>query len=106
MTAVAVLGTGTIGEPIARNLARAGFDVTVWNRTREKADPLAEDGATVCDAPAEAAQEAEIVLTVLADADATAETVEEIEFADGAVWVQVATSASMAPSASPSSPGR
>ena len=59
MTAVAVLGTGTIGEPIARNLARAGFDVTVWNRTREKAEPLAEDGATVCDAPAEAAQEAE-----------------------------------------------
>ena len=91
MTAVAVLGTGTIGEPIARNLARAGFDVTVWNRTREKAEPLAEDGATVCDAAAEAAQRAEIVLTVLADADATAETVEEIEFADGAVWVQVAT---------------
>src|SRR5206468_8595526 len=91
MTAVAVLGTGTIGEPIARNLARAGFDVTVWNRTREKAEALAEDGATVCDAAAEAAQRAEIVLTVLADADATAETVEEIEFADGAVWVQVAT---------------
>ena len=91
MTAVAVLGAGTIGEPIARNLARAGFDVTVWNRTREKAEPLAEDGATVCDAAAEAAQRAEIVLTVLADADATAETVEEIEFADGAVWVQVAT---------------
>jgi 3-hydroxyisobutyrate dehydrogenase len=91
MTAVAVLGTGTIGEPIARNLARAGFDVAVWNRTREKAEPLAEDGATVCDAAAEAAQRAEIVLTVLADADATAETVEEIEFADGAVWVQVAT---------------
>ncbi len=91
MTAVAVLGTGTIGEPIARNLARAGFDVTVWNRTREKAESLAGDGATVCDAAAEAAQRAEIVLTVLADADATAETVEEIEFADGAVWVQVAT---------------
>src|SRR3954451_15096826 len=91
MTAVAVLGTGTIGEPIARNLARAGFYVTVWNRTREKAEPLAEDGATVCGAAAEAAQRAEIVLTVLADADATAETVEEIEFADGAVWMQVAT---------------
>ena len=91
MTAVAVLGTGTIGEPIGRNLARAGFDVTVWNRTREKAEPLAEDGATVCDAPAEAAQEAEIVLTVLADADVTAEIVEEVAFAGGAVWVQMAT---------------
>jgi 3-hydroxyisobutyrate dehydrogenase len=91
MTAVAVLGTGTIGEPVARNLARAGFDVTVWNRTREKAEPLAEDGVTVCDTAAEAAHGAEIVLTVLADADVTAEIVEEVTFADGAVWVQMAT---------------
>jgi 3-hydroxyisobutyrate dehydrogenase len=91
MTTLALLGTGTIGEPIARNLARAGFDVRVWNRTREKAEPLAQDGATVCDSAAEAANGAELVLTVLADADATAETVEEIEFVDGAVWVQMAT---------------
>src|SRR5213079_3244712 len=42
-------------------------------------------------APAEAGQEAEIVLTVLADADVTAEIVEEAAFADGAVWVQMAT---------------
>jgi 3-hydroxyisobutyrate dehydrogenase len=91
MTTVAVLGTGTISEPIARNLARAGFDVRVWNRTREKAEPLARDGATVCDSAADAAQGAEIVLTVLADADSIAETVEEVEFADDAVWVQIAT---------------
>jgi len=38
--AIAVLGTGTIGFPVARNLARAGFDVRAWNRTREKAEPL------------------------------------------------------------------
>jgi 3-hydroxyisobutyrate dehydrogenase len=88
---VAVLGTGTIGEPIARNLARAAFDVRVWNRTREKAEPLAQDGATVWDSAAEAADGAELVLTVLADVDATAETIEEVEFADGAVWVQMAT---------------
>ena len=91
MTTVALLGTGTIGEPIARNLARAGFDVRVWNRTREKAELLAQDGATVWDSAAEAANGAELVLTVLADVDATAETVEEVEFADGAVWVQMAT---------------
>jgi 3-hydroxyisobutyrate dehydrogenase len=91
MTTVAVLGTGTIGEPVARNLARAGLVVRVWNRTHEKAKPLAEDGATVCDTAAEAARGAEIVLSVLADIDATAETVEEVEFADGAVWVQMAT---------------
>lgn len=91
MTTVAVLGTGTIGEPIARNLARAGFDVRVWNRTREKAEPLGQDGAAVCGSATEAAQGAGIVLTVLADADATAETVEEVEFSDGATWVQLAT---------------
>jgi 3-hydroxyisobutyrate dehydrogenase len=91
MTTVAVLGTGTIGEPVARNLTGAGFDVRVWNRTRDKAEPLAQDGATVCDSPAEAARGAELVLTVLADAAATAETVEEVEFDAGAVWIQSAT---------------
>jgi len=91
MRTMAVLGTGTIGEPIARNLARAGFDVRVWNRTRAKAEPLAQDGATVCDSAAEAANGAELVLTVLADADGTAETVEGVGFADGAVWIQLAT---------------
>lgn len=91
MATVAVLGTGTIGEPIARNLARAGLETRVWNRTRAKAEPLAQEGATVCATAAEAAEGAELVLTVLADADATAETVEEVAFADAAVWVQVAT---------------
>lgn len=91
MTTVAVLGTGTMGEPIARNIARADFDVRVWNRTREKAEPLEADGATVCDSAAAAAQGAEFVLTLLADADATAETVEEVVFEDGAIWVQMAT---------------
>jgi 3-hydroxyisobutyrate dehydrogenase len=91
MGIVAVLGTGTIGEPIARNLLGAGFEVRVWNRTREKAEPLARDGASVHDSAVEAVQGAELVLTVLADADATAETVEELAFAAGAVWVQVAT---------------
>jgi 3-hydroxyisobutyrate dehydrogenase len=88
---VAVLGTGTIGEPVARNVARASFDLRVWNRTREKAEPLAQQGATVCDSAAEAARGAELVVTLLADADATAETVEEVEFGDGAVWIQSAT---------------
>ena len=91
MTTVAVLGTGTMGEPIARNLLRAGLDVRAWNRTREKAEPLADDGATVCDSAAEAARGAELVLTILADADSIAETVEEVAFDDGAVWIQMAT---------------
>jgi 3-hydroxyisobutyrate dehydrogenase len=43
-TPVAVLGTGVMGAPIARNLLRAGFDVRVWNRTPAKAEPLANAG--------------------------------------------------------------
>jgi 3-hydroxyisobutyrate dehydrogenase len=91
VTTVAVLGTGTIGEPIARNVAHAGFGVRVWNRTREKAERLAQDGATVCDSATEAVRGAELVLTVLADAESTAETIEEVAFAEDAIWIQSAT---------------
>ena len=68
---VAVLGAGGImGFPIARNLARAGFRVRAWNRTRSKAEPLSGDGAHIAETPAEAARGAGIVITMLADADA------------------------------------
>jgi 3-hydroxyisobutyrate dehydrogenase-like beta-hydroxyacid dehydrogenase len=75
---IAFLGTGHMGLPMARGLARAGHDVTAWNRSREKAEPLAEDGARIADTPAEAAQEAEVAVTMLAD-DAA---VEEVVFGD------------------------
>ena len=68
--AVAVLGTGIMGAAMACNLAAAGLDVRVWNRTRERAEPLAEAGATVTDSPAEAAEGADAVLTMLTDAGA------------------------------------
>ena len=68
---VAVLGAGGImGFPIAGNLARAGFDVRAWNRSRDKAEPLSGDGARVTATPAEAADGAGIVLTMLSDTDA------------------------------------
>ena len=41
---VAVLGTGIMGAPMARNLAAAGHEVRAWNRSRERAEPLAADG--------------------------------------------------------------
>ena len=43
MTTVAVLGTGYMGAPMARNIAAAGHDVRVWNRTRSKAEPLGDE---------------------------------------------------------------
>ena len=53
-----------------RNLARAGFPVRVWNRSRDKAEPLAKDGVQVCDTPAQAGDGASVILTMLADTDA------------------------------------
>lgn len=92
---IAVLGAGgTMGFPIARNLAGAGFPVRAWNRSRERAEPLISDGVELAGTPAEACGVAEIVLTMLADADAVLETMSsafEVEPVDGAVWLQMST---------------
>lgn len=93
MASIAVLGTGTMGAPMARNLAGAGFDVRVWNRSGEKAQALA-DVATVASEAAAAADGADFVLTMLADGDAVREVMEGgvLEaMRDDAVWVQVST---------------
>jgi 3-hydroxyisobutyrate dehydrogenase len=89
MTTVAFLGTGIMGFPMARNLAAAGFDVRAWNRTRAKAAPLAEHGVTVVDTPAEAAESADVLVTMLADADAVTESVRDVR--DVPVWAQMST---------------
>lgn len=68
---IALLGTGTMGSGMARNLRKAGFPLTVYNRTREKAEQLAETGAQVADTPAQAAAGAAVVLSILADDDAS-----------------------------------
>jgi 3-hydroxyisobutyrate dehydrogenase len=82
---VAVLGAGGImGFPIARNLARAGFPVRAWNRTRSKAEPLEADGVYVARTPAEAARGAGIILTMLADSGAV---IAAMDGPDGALSV-------------------
>lgn len=67
---LALLGTGLMGAPMARRLAGAGFDLTVWNRTRAKAEPLSAHGARVAATAKEAVQEADAVITVLEHGDA------------------------------------
>ena len=47
MQTVTLLGTGLMGYPMARNIAKASFDLTVWNRSAAKAAPLADDGIAV-----------------------------------------------------------
>jgi len=64
---IAFIGTGIMGAPMARNLLRAGFAVTAHNRTRSKAEALEADGATVVDSPAQAAGQADVVISCLPD---------------------------------------
>jgi 3-hydroxyisobutyrate dehydrogenase len=87
---LALLGTGTMGAPMGRNLLAAGHELRAWNRTRERAEPLAADGATVCDTPAEACAGADVVVTMLADGPAVEAAVAGVAM-DGAVWAQMST---------------
>ena len=93
-TTVALLGTGIMGAAMARNLLGAGMEVRAWNRSTEKAEPLADDGATVAEDATEAARGADFLLTMLADADAIEEVVGDgvlQALAEGAVWLQMST---------------
>jgi 3-hydroxyisobutyrate dehydrogenase len=85
---VALLGTGQMGAPMGRNLLAAGHELRAWNRTRERAEAI--DGATVCDTPAEACAGAEVIVTMLADADAVEQAMDGVSL-DGAVWAQMST---------------
>jgi 3-hydroxyisobutyrate dehydrogenase len=93
---IAVLGTGRMGAPIARNLLAAGFAVAVWNRTPGRARELADAGARLAATPADAARSADVVLTMLADGDAVDHAMTGPEGAvaalrAGSAWIQMAT---------------
>jgi 3-hydroxyisobutyrate dehydrogenase len=67
---IGVAGLGKMGAAIARRLKEVGHDVAVWNRSPDKAKPLAEAGATVAKTPRELAERCEIVISMLTDAAA------------------------------------
>lgn len=93
VTTVAVLGTGTMGLPMARNLLRAGLHVRAWNRSPERARPLAEQGAELAGDPAAAAEGADILLTMLSDVDAVLHVAEPALGAlpEDGLWLQMST---------------
>ena len=88
---VAVLGTGTMGAGMVRSLRRAGIPVRMWNRDGVKARALTDTGAEAFDSPAAAAAGADVVLTMLLDADAVTGAVRKAAPAPGTVWLQAAT---------------
>jgi 3-hydroxyisobutyrate dehydrogenase len=91
---VAVLGAGgTMGLPMARNIARAGLRVRAWNRSPEKMRPLADDGAHLADDARAAVEGADVVITMLADADAVLAVMGAAIDAmrEGVAWLQTST---------------
>ena len=88
---VGFAGLGIMGSRMAANLRDAGHDVTVWNRTAERAAPLLEQGAAQGVSPADAAGQAEVVITMLADPDA----LEEVVFAADGVATGMSSGATL-----------
>ncbi|WP_078503631.1 NAD(P)-dependent oxidoreductase [Streptomyces sulphureus] len=92
-TSAAVLGTGTMGAAMARNLLAAGLHVRVWNRTPAKAEALAGEGAVFCSEPADAVRGADTVLTSLFDSASVLRTMHEAldGLSEGTAWLQAST---------------
>ena len=72
---VGFIGLGIMGEPMALNLVKAGYKVTVYNRTPEKAEPLKKAGAKVATTPAETARNADYVISIVSDSAASEEVI-------------------------------
>jgi 3-hydroxyisobutyrate dehydrogenase-like beta-hydroxyacid dehydrogenase len=93
---IGFLGLGTMGEPIANNLRKAGHEITVWNRTRSKADHIVSKGGKLAQTPRECASGRDLVFTCLSDAQALDAVLEGCDgvlqgLRDGDVLVDLST---------------
>ena len=93
---IGFIGLGIMGSRMAANLLKAEHEVTIYNRTREKAEVLIKEGAQWCDTPAQLAQKVDILFTMLAHPEA----VSQLAFGDkgyienmkpNAIWVDCST---------------
>lgn len=85
-----------MGMAMARNIARSGMELHAWNRTKHKISPLAAEAAQIHETPAQAAQDAGIVLSVLSDLDAVLDSMQGPDGAlasmgEGTIWLQAST---------------
>ncbi|MDR6227547.1 NAD(P)-dependent oxidoreductase [Desmospora profundinema] len=93
---VGFIGLGIMGRSMSRNLYRAGFPVTVWNRTRSKMEEAAAWGATVAGSPREVASESDVVITIVGDTPDVRQVVEGEDGIlaaahEGLVWIDMST---------------
>ena len=72
---ISYLGLGTMGSGMASNLLKAGYKLSVWNRSAEKCEPFARKGARVADTPADAVRDTELVMYSLSNEEAVQEVV-------------------------------
>lgn len=75
LQSIGFIGLGIMGQPMALNLIKAGYAVTAFNRTRSKAEPLERAGAHIAPTPAQAASQADVVMTIVSDTAAMEEIV-------------------------------
>ena len=85
---VALLGTGIMGRGMALNIVKAGLPLTVWNRTRDKAEGI---GAEIADTPRDAAAGANVVVTILSDTKVVEAAIRDAAPESGTVWLQQST---------------
>src|SRR2546421_11263144 len=72
---ISYLGLGTMGSGMVSNLLKAGYELSVWNRSAEKCEPFARKGARVADTPADAVRDVDLVMYSLSNDQAVEEVV-------------------------------
>lgn len=92
---ITLIGTGLMGAPMSRNLMKAGHDLTVWNRSPERAAPLVSEGANTAATAAEAIAGTEIIITMLSDGFATQALLDDDNFRGaltrGMIWIDMSS---------------
>lgn len=92
---VTLIGTGLMGVPMSRNLLKAGHQLTVWNRTRARAEPLLQGGARIAEDEVDAVTGAEIIITMLSDGFASGALIENTgvqkSLSEGAIWIDMSS---------------
>lgn len=93
MQQIAFLGTGLMGFPMARNLAKANWSVVAWNRTAQKATGLAEFGCALAETPSQAVSDANIIITIVSDGSALLGLIDDLSTSlqPGSVWVDMSS---------------
>src|ERR1700731_519441 len=91
-TTIAFLGLGQMGAPMAARLVSGGFNVRVWNRTKGREDSLVAAGALAATTPAEAADGANVIITMLTHGSIVESVINDAGvFSPGTLWLQMST---------------